>query len=117
MLALEPALHENQFTIYGFEWVDLNHRDDSVIVFRRKAKKSDDDLLIVLNMTPLARRDWKVYAKDKKQWKELFNSDSRDYWGTGDTFNPEIETNLVDKNENIYEINLHLPPLGAIILK
>ncbi|WP_430896425.1 MULTISPECIES: 1,4-alpha-glucan branching protein GlgB [unclassified Paraflavitalea] len=117
LLSSEPALHENQFTIYGFEWVDLNHRDDSVIVFRRKAKKSDDDLLIVLNMTPLARRDWKVYAKDKKQWKELFNSDSRDYWGTGDTFNPEIETNLVDKNENIYEINLHLPPLGAIILK
>lgn len=117
LLRSEPALFENQFNIYGFEWVDLNHRAESVIVYRRKGKEPENDLLIILNMTPVVRNDWKVYASGKSSWKEIFNSDDKKYWGTGNTFNPDPSVQLVDKNENLYEINLHLPPLGAIVLK
>jgi len=117
LLQHEPALYENQFNIYGFEWVDLNHRSETVIVYKRKGKKPENDLLIILNMTPVVRRDWKVYTKGKPVWKEVFNSDSKKYWGTGDVYNPELQVKLVDKNEKTYEINVHLPPLGAVILK
>jgi 1,4-alpha-glucan branching enzyme len=117
LLVNEPALYENQFTIYGFEWIDLNHKDESVMVYRRKGKKQEQDILVVLNMTPVVRNNWKIYARGKESWKEIFNSDDKKYWGTGDVFNPEILTTLVDKNENIYEINLHLPPLGAVVLR
>lgn len=117
LLRSEPGLYENQFNIYGFDWIDLNHRSESVIVYRRKGQKPKDDLLIILNMTPEVRRDWKVYADGKKEWKEVFNSDSKKYWGTGDVFNPEILTTLVDKKEKRYEINLHLPALGAVVLR
>jgi len=65
----------------------------------------------------VARHDWKVYTHGKRQWREIFNSDAKHYWGTGDVFNPEIITTCVDKNDNMYEINVHLPPLGAIVLK
>lgn len=117
LLRAEPALYENQFKEDGFEWVDLNHRQESVIVFKRKGKDPDDDLLVVLNMTPVARHDWKVYTAGKSKWKEIFNSDSTKYWGTGNVYNPAIEPVLVDKKGKWYEINLHLPPLGAVILK
>ncbi len=117
LLRAQPALYENQFNIYGFEWVDLDHRAESVISFRRKGKNPEDDVLIVLNMTPVIRRDWKIYASGKKEWKEIFNSDAKKYWGTGDVFNPEVGMKLVDKKEKKYEINIHLPPLGAVILK
>ncbi|MBS1667080.1 MAG: 1,4-alpha-glucan branching protein GlgB [Bacteroidetes bacterium] len=117
LLRSEPALYENQFNIYGFEWVDLNHRAESVIVYRRKGKKAKEDVLIVLNMTPEVRRDWKIYSYGKSAWKEIFNSDDKKYWGSGNISNPEIPTNLVDKKEKIYEINLQLPPLGALVLK
>jgi 1,4-alpha-glucan branching enzyme len=117
LLRGEPALYENQFNIYGFEWIDLDHRAESVICFRRKGKDPKDDLLIILNMTPVIRRDWKIYATGKPAWKEIFNSDSKKYWGTGDVFNPEVGTKLVDKKEKKYEITIHLPPLGAIVLK
>jgi 1,4-alpha-glucan branching enzyme len=117
LLRNEPALYENQFNIYGFEWVDLNHRSECVIVYRRKAKDPSNDLLVVLNLTPIVRRDWKIYASGKSSWKEIFNSDNKKYWGTGDVFNPEILTANVDKKEDIYEINVHLPPLGVIVLK
>ncbi|HLY71033.1 MAG TPA: 1,4-alpha-glucan branching protein GlgB [Puia sp.] len=117
LLRNEPALYENQFNMYGFEWVDLNHRAETVIVFRRKGKKPENDLLIILNMTPMVRRDWKVYTYGKSSWSEIFNSDAKKYWGTGDVFNPEPGVKLVDKKEEVYEINVHLPALGAVVLK
>jgi len=117
LLRNEPAMYENQFNIYGFEWVDLNHPAECVVAYRRKGKNPEDDLLVILNLTPVVRYDWKVYTYGKTQWSEIFNSDDKKYWGSGDVFNPEILTTPVNKNDNMYEINVHLPPLGAIVLK
>ncbi|HRP31496.1 MAG TPA: 1,4-alpha-glucan branching protein GlgB [Agriterribacter sp.] len=117
LLRGEPALYENQFNIYGFEWIDLNRRSESVIVYRRKGKQPKDDLLVILNLTPVVRRDWKLQAKDKQEWKEIFNSDDKKYWGTGDVYNPDIQVTELDKNDKQYELNIHLPPLGAVVLK
>jgi 1,4-alpha-glucan branching enzyme len=113
----EPALYELQFDIKGFEWIDLNHRDESVICYRRKGKRSSNDLLIILNMTPVVRNNWKVYAKGKPHWKEIYNSDEKQYWGTGDVLNPSPSVTMVDKKLRIFEINIHLPALGCVILK
>ncbi len=113
----EPALYEYQFDSKGFEWIDLNHRDESIICYRRKGKHSKNDLLIILNMTPVVRNNWKVHAKNKRHWKEIYNSDDKKYWGTGDVLNPDIEVKVIDTKEKIYELNIHLPPLGAVILK
>ena len=117
LLRNEPALYENQFNIYGFEWVDLNHRDQCIIVYRRKGKKPEDDILVMLNLTPAIHHDWKIFATGKGSWKEIFNSDERKYWGTGDVLNPDITTTLVDKQSRMFEINVHLPALGAVVLK
>ncbi|RYG34476.1 MAG: 1,4-alpha-glucan branching protein GlgB, partial [Chitinophagaceae bacterium] len=117
LLRSEPALYERQFKQDGFEWVDLNHRQESVVVYRRKGKDPDEELLVILNFTPVARLDWKVYAQGKSKWKEIFNSDAKKYYGTGDVYNPSVETKMVDKKGKWYEINVHLPPLGAVILK
>ncbi|HET9055216.1 MAG TPA: 1,4-alpha-glucan branching protein GlgB [Chitinophagaceae bacterium] len=117
LLRNEPALYQNQFAIDGFEWIDLNHRAESVIAFRRKGKKTKDDVVIILNMTPVVRQDWKLWLSDKESWKEIFNSDDKKYWGSGNVFNPDISCVLVNKKEKLYEITLHLPPLAAVILK
>ena len=81
LLRTEPAMYENQFTIYGFEWIDLNHRDESVIVYKRKGKLPENDILVILNCTPVARHNWKVYTGGKAVWKEIFNSDDKKYKG------------------------------------
>jgi 1,4-alpha-glucan branching enzyme len=117
LLRNEPAMYENQFNIHGFEWVDLNHREETVVVYRRKGKNPQDDLLVVLNLTPVVRHHWKIVTYGKSAWKEIFNSDDKKYWGSGDVYNPDIIVNPVDKNEDMYEINVHLPPLGALVLK
>lgn len=117
LLRSEPALYQNQFNQYGFEWVDLNHRSESVIVFKRKGKDLTNDVLVVLNMTPVVRTDWKIHVQGKKQWNEIFNSNDAKYWGTGDVFNPEIKVNTVDEDAGWYELSLNLPALGAILLR
>ncbi len=117
LLRAEPALYEKQFEPGGFEWVDLDHRPESVMVYRRKGLEPADDLLVILNMAPVVRNDWKVYTYGKKAWKEIFNSDDKKYWGTGDVFNPNPGVKQVDKNSPLFEINVHLPALGAVVLK
>ncbi len=117
LLKNEPALYENQFSYDGFEWVDLNHRSESVIVFKRKGKKAEDDVLVVLNMTPIVRNDWKIHVQGKQKWQEIFNSNDVKYWGTGDVFNPDIAVKEIDEKDKWYELNLNLPPLAALLFK
>jgi 1,4-alpha-glucan branching enzyme len=117
LLRNEPALYERQFRVDGFEWVDLNHRAESVVCYKRKGEDPEKDILVVLNLTPVVRRDWKIRVRGKQEWKEVFNSDDKKYYGTGDTYNPQIETLVLDNSEGEYEINIHLPPLGAIVLR
>ena len=117
LLKAEPALHFNQFKKAGFEWVDLNHREESIIVYKRKGEKESDDLLIILNMTPVVRNDWEIEVIGKSYSKEVFNSDGKIYWGTGDVFNPEIRCQIIDKNQHKYKLTVNLPPLSGIVLK
>lgn len=117
LLKQEPALYQNQFNIHGFEWVDLNHRGESVIVFKRKGKKKSDDLLVILNMTPVVRNDWEVYVEGKPYTEEIFNSDRAIYWGTDSVYNPEIRYELIDKAQQKYRLRVNLPALAGVILK
>ncbi|MCF3112150.1 1,4-alpha-glucan branching protein GlgB [Niabella sp. CC-SYL272] len=117
VLVQEPAMYANQFNKDGFEWVDLNHRTETVIVYKRKGLKAEDDLLILLNMTPEVRYDWVVTVSGKAYTEELFNSDGKVYDGTGDVFNKDIRCERIDEGMQQYRITINLPPLAGIILK
>ncbi len=113
----QPALFQNQFDPKGFEWIDLTHRQECVMAYKRKGKKKKDDLLVIFNMTPVERMNWKIQTKGKTEWKQIFCSDDQQYYGTGKFTNQEIETTSVDKKNKLFEINLHLPALSAIVLQ
>ncbi len=117
ILKATPALFCSQFKIEGFEWIDLNHRDECVIVYRRKAPDKKDDLLVILNLTPVVRYDWEVELTGTYYTREVFNSNDSKYWGSGDVFNPEVRWELVDEKEKKYKIKVNLPALSGIILK
>jgi len=117
LLRSNPALYENQFNIHGFQWVDLYHRDECVIVYRRKGKKEEDDLLIILNLTPEPRLDWEIYLSEGSYTSEIFNSDAEKYWGSGNVYNPTIRREVVNIDEKRYKIIVNIPPLAGIVLK
>lgn len=113
----EPALYENQFDPAGFEWVDLQHRSESVMAFKRKGKNPAKDILVVINATPVVRHNWKINVQGKTSWQEIFNSDAKDFWGTGVVYNPLIPCVCLDKDNKWYELTLQLPALSAVVLK
>jgi 1,4-alpha-glucan branching enzyme len=118
LLKKEPALYVNQFDNTSFEWLDLKHREESVISFKRKGPTEKDELIIILNMTPIERIDWKICIDGPRcNWNEIFNSDIVNFWGTGNYVNNEVITPQNQINVKKYEIKLSLPPLGACIIK
>ena len=110
-------MYQNQFNHFGFQWVDLNHRQESVACYKRMSRTRGEDLLIILNMTPVVRHDWEVIVSGKSYEKEIFNSDKKIYWGTGNVYNPDIRCELIDKDQQTYKVRINLPPLAGIILK
>jgi 1,4-alpha-glucan branching enzyme len=110
-------LYINQFDHKGFEWKDLDHRAESIISYLRKGDGKEDDLLILLNMTPVERIDWIVQMNEGDDWLEIFNSDDKRYWGTGNYVNNLPISPSRRKNNDLYEIKLSLPPLGGCVLK
>ena len=112
-----PALFELQFDPNGFEWVEVNKREEAVIAFKRKGKNPKDDILVVLNMTPIPRHQYSIHVHGNKTWKQLFNSDDKKYWGAGDLNNTTIPIYPQDEKGDWNELLLNLPALSAIVLK
>ncbi len=117
LLTSEPALYGQQFKTDGFQWIDLNHRSESVIVYRRLGPGKGDDLLVLLNLTPVPRLDWQVSMDDISYTKEVFNSDDEKYWGTGKIFNPDIRIEKAGDTDEGMILTINLPPLSGVILK
>ena len=112
-----PALYELQFDPAGFEWIDLQHRSESVMAFKRKGKNPAGDIVVIINATPVVRNDWKISVQGKEEWHEIFNSDHPDFWGTGVVYNPAIPCVCVDAQNKWYELTLQLPALSAVVLQ
>ena len=112
-----PALYELQFEPAGFEWIDLQHRSESVMAFKRKGKNPAGDIVVIINATPVVRNDWKISVQGKEEWHEIFNSDHPDFWGTGVVYNPAIPCVCVDAQNKWYELTLQLPALSAVVLQ
>jgi 1,4-alpha-glucan branching enzyme len=112
-----PALYELQYETGGFEWVELNQRQEGIIAFKRKGKDPKQDILVVFNITPVPRHQCPIHVNGKSIWKEIFNSDAKAFWGSGDVYNQEVHALSANEPNNGCFLQLELPPLAAIVLK
>lgn len=112
-----PALYELQYEKGGFEWVEMNKRAEGVIAFKRKAKDWREDVVVILNMTPVPRTDYPIHVHGNKPWKEIFNSDAKSFWGVGDLYNPSIPMEPQDEKGEWFKLSLQLPALAAVVIK
>lgn len=112
----EPALHEFDCDPKGFEWVDANDADASVYSFLRKSRHGET-ILVVLNATPVVREDYRVGVPAGGWWRELFNSDSEYYWGSGQGNAGGVMAEETPSHGRPFSLRLRLPPLGALFFK
>jgi 1,4-alpha-glucan branching enzyme len=113
----EPALHEKDFSADGFEWVDFNDWEKSVVSFIRRGRRSDDILLAVCNFTPVPRHDYTVGVPCGGRWREILNSDAADYGGSGLGNLGGVEAVAVPAHGHRHRLSLTLPPLGIVLFK
>jgi 1,4-alpha-glucan branching enzyme len=113
----EPALHWFDNDPMGFEWVDCNDAQASIISLLRKGKPGDNPVLVVCNFTPVPRLGYMIGVPEGGYWKELLNSDAREYGGTDMGNAGGVQALPEKKHGRPYSLSLTLPPLGALFLK
>ena len=113
----EPALYENDFEASGFEWIDASDTDNNILSFIRKAKSSEEFLVIVSNFTPVSLDAYRIGLPESGDYHEIFNSDSEEYWGSNVGNDKGLSTDLIPMHGYPQSLSLVLPPLATIMLK
>lgn len=112
-----PCLHEIDNDWAGFEWINADDKENSVYSYMRKASNGKNNLLVVLNMTPMERKDYVVGVPKKKKYKLILNSDEKCFGGTGAKMPGEISAKAVEADGKPYSLTMDLPPYGAMIFQ
>jgi 1,4-alpha-glucan branching enzyme len=111
----EPSLYRNGFDGAGFEWIDCHDSTQSVLSYLRW--DGEEFHIVVLNFTPVVRKDYRIGVPRGGSYREVFNSDSRFYGGSDIGNAPELASQPVFWMGHRDSICLTLPPLGALVLK
>ena len=112
----EPALHQLDFDQSGFEWVDCNDSEQSVLTFLRRPR-SGAALLVVCNFTPVPRTNYIVGVPEGGYWREIVNSDATLYGGSGIGNFGGVDSAPVSVHGRFHSLALTLPPLSILIFK
>ena len=113
----EPSLYRVDFTAEGFEWVDTHDWANSIISFLRKGNAGDADVLVVCNLTPIPRHNYKVGVPNGGVWTEILNSDATIYGGSGQGNFGSVDAAPIPSHGRYYSLSLTLPPLSVLFFR
>ncbi|MGB5983383.1 MAG: 1,4-alpha-glucan branching protein GlgB [Nonlabens sp.] len=107
------ALTADQFSGDGFEWISHDDAQNSVVSYIRKG--GGKDLVIVCNMTPVPRENYRIGLPDKKKRKLVLNSDEKKYGGSDLKIKKSFTPQKEEWNNREFSVELTLPPLGVVV--
>ena len=113
----ENALHELDTEPAGFEWIDCNDAPRSIVSLLRKGKQPRDKVLIACNFTPVPREKYRVGVPMGGWWKEVLNSDGKEYAGSGMGNGGGAMAEQKQQHGRPFSLELTLPPLAAVFLR
>ena len=112
-----PALHELDVSPDGFEWIDCCDNDQSIVsLLRRSKSRHEEEVIVVLNFTPVPRHNYQIGVPRGGRWKEILNSDAPLYGGSGQGNMGGVDAAPIPLHGRRWSVNLTLPPLGAVFL-
>ena len=113
----EAALHEQDASPGGFEWVDCNDAEQSTLSWLRHGLKPGETILVVCNFTPVPRANFRVGAPRGGFWKERLNTDAVDYGGSGRGNLGGVEAAPLSWHGRSWSLTIDLPPLAAVVFQ
>jgi 1,4-alpha-glucan branching enzyme len=112
-----PALHKVDFDPAGFQWIDCNDWEGSVVSFIRRARDPADYLVFICNFTPVARRGYRIGVPRAGFYRELLNTDAEVFGGSNVGNAGGVEAAPIPHHGHAHSLDLTLPPLAALILQ
>jgi 1,4-alpha-glucan branching enzyme len=109
-----PALHAHDVGLEGFQWIDANDAENSVYSFSRRGRDPRDVLVAVFNCTPIPRYEYRIGMPFAGRWKELLNSDSEIFGGSGQGNLGAVDVDGFPCHGRDASVRLTLPPLSAL---
>jgi 1,4-alpha-glucan branching enzyme len=113
-----PAFWEDDFSPAGFEWIDANDADQSVLTFLRyrPARDGPDAVACLANFTPVPRYGYRVGLPAPGRWRELLNTDAVEWGGSGIGNCGAVEAEDHSWHGQRWSAAVTLPPLGVLWL-
>jgi len=113
----QPALYKFNFSHEGFEWINADDAEKSVISWMRKGEDEADTLIFVANFNPQVWNNYRLGVPKMGYYDEVFNSDDL-YYGGSDIRNLKVlETAPIPANRQTHSLSLKVPPLAVMVLK
>jgi 1,4-alpha-glucan branching enzyme len=113
---VEPALHARDADSSGFRWIVGDDRSNSVYAFLRSSDASKP-LLVISNMTPAPRHNYRIGVPRARLWREIANTDSQFYGGSNVGNEGAVRTVESPAHGEPQTLELTLPPLATIMLR
>jgi 1,4-alpha-glucan branching enzyme len=110
-----PCLWQSDSSPDGFRWIDCNDRTQSVLAYLRRF--FEDELVIVLNLTPVPRTDYRIGAPRAGVWVERLCSDDPSFGGSGYPRSERTRSERVAVHGQPSSLRLQIPPLSALVLE
>jgi 1,4-alpha-glucan branching enzyme len=115
LYAREPALHAGDCDPNGFRWLIGNDFQNSVFAYER-GTRNGETVVVVVNMTPLPRQDYRIGVDKAGTWREVINTDSSSYGGGNVGNTGRVTAQARPSHGHPQSLGLVLPPLATLIL-
>ena len=110
-----PALYEMDYDPDGFEWINCSYQNESMIIFLRKSRKSEETLLFICNFDNMEHEKFRVGVPFHGKYKEIFNTDAKDFGGEG-RVNGRVKTSRkLEWDEKDDSIEVYIPPMSVSV--
>ena len=108
---------EVDFDWNGFEWIDCNDSENSIITFVRKSDNADDFIVVLCNFTPEVRQNYRIGVPKRGDYVEVFNSDAEEFGGSGVKNEGDLHTEDYGWHEREQSLVITVPPMATIYLR
>jgi 1,4-alpha-glucan branching enzyme len=111
-----PALHDLDFEPQGFDWIDCQDRDQSIVSYLRRAREGSF-VIVVLNFTPVLREGYRLGVPMAGYYAELFNSDAACYGGSNKGNGSGLQSEHLAWMNQAHSVLMTVPPLSGVVLQ
>lgn len=111
----QTALHKYDFDTFGFEWIDCHDTDQSILSYLRKAE--NETIIVILNFTPVVRKNYRIGLPSAGEYEIIFNSDSNYYCGSNAGSHSILHSENYKWMNRSNSVSLTLPPLAGMVIK